>query len=73
MGTLRDELAAKIKGLPDTEKIELVDSILTQLDRPDPEIDRVWADEARKRWQAYKAGKLETVSYDQVMEKHRVR
>jgi putative addiction module component (TIGR02574 family) len=73
MGALRDELAAKIKGLPDTEKIELVDSILTQLDRPDPEIDRVWADEARKRWQAYKAGKLETVSYDQVMEKHRVR
>jgi putative addiction module component (TIGR02574 family) len=73
MGTLRDELAAKIKGLPDTEKIELVDSILTQLDRPDPEIDRVWADEARRRWQAYKAGKLETVSYDQVMEKHRVR
>jgi len=64
MGTLRDELAAKIKGLPDTEKIELVDSILTQLDRPDPEIDRVWADEARRRWQAYKAGKLETVSYD---------
>jgi putative addiction module component (TIGR02574 family) len=71
MGTITGELAEKIKSLPDTEKIELVDSILMQLDKPDPEIDRIWADEARKRWMAYKAGKVETVSYEQVMDKHR--
>jgi len=59
--------------LPDTEKIELVDSILMQLDSPDPEIDRIWADEALSRWQAYKSGKVETVSYGKVMEKHRNR
>ena len=71
MGTISSELAEKIKSLPDADKIELVDSILMQLDKPDPEIDRIWADEARKRWQAYKAGKLETVPYEQVMEKYR--
>ncbi len=71
MGTISSELAEKIKSLPDTDKIELVDSILMQLDKPDPEIDRIWADEARKRWQAYKAGKLETVPYEQVLEKYR--
>ncbi len=73
MGTIIDEFAAKIKFLPDIEKIELVDSILMQLDKPDPEIDRIWADEARKRWQAYKSGKIETVSYDQVMKKYSAR
>ena len=73
MGTIREELAIKIKSLPDIEKIELVDSILMQLDKPDPEIDRIWADEARKRWQAYKLGKLETVPYDQIMDKYRTR
>ena len=73
MGTISKELAEKIKILPDTEKIELVDSILTQLDGPDPEIDHIWADEARKRWEAYKAGKVETVLYEQVMVKHRAR
>ncbi len=41
-----------------------------QLVKPDPEIDRIWAEEARKRWMAYKAGKVETVSYEQVMKKH---
>jgi len=73
MGTISKELAVKIKSLPDIEKIELVDSILMQLDRPDPEIDRVWADEARKRWQAYKLKKSETVPYDKIMDKYRAR
>ena len=73
MGMISDEFAAKIKSLPDSEKIALVDSILMQLDKPDPEIDRIWADEARKRWQAYKSGKIESVSYEQVMNKYRVR
>ena len=71
MGTAKNELATKIKSLPDNEKIELVDTILMQLDKPDPEIDRIWADEARKRWKAYKAGSVETVPYDRVMEKYR--
>ena len=73
MGTISKELSAKIKSLPDNEKIELVDSILMQLDKPDPEIDRIWAEEARNRWKAYKAGKVETVSYEQVMKKHSTR
>jgi len=70
MGTSSKELSAKIKALPDKEKIELVDSILMQLDKPDPELDRIWAKEAKKRWKAYKAGKVETVSYEQVMKKY---
>lgn len=73
MGTISEELAVKIKSLPDTEKIELVDSILMQLDKPNPEIDGIWADEARRRWQAYKLGKIETVPYDKIMDKHRAR
>jgi putative addiction module component (TIGR02574 family) len=72
MKTATAELAEKIKALPDVDKVKLVDSILLQLDKPDPEIDRIWADEARKRWQAYKTGKAETVSYDQVMNKYRI-
>lgn len=67
MATINKELKAKIRSLSDTEKLELVDSILIQLDRPDPEIDRIWAEEARHRWQAYKAGTLKTVSYKKVM------
>lgn len=66
-----DQLSAEIQNLPDVEKLQLVDTILADLDRPDPEIDRVWAEEARKRWAAYKAGHVSTVPYEAVMAKHR--
>ena len=59
-----DKLGKEILDLPDVEKLRLVDAILTDLDKPDPEIDRVWAEEACKRWAAYKAGKIPTVSYE---------
>jgi len=64
-------LAAEIHTLPDVEKMRLADAILTDLDKPDPEIDHIWAEEARKRWAAYKAGRIPTVSYQEVMDKHR--
>ena len=71
MQTLTREMAEKVKALPDIEKMSLVDEILVQLDRPDPEIDRIWAEEARVRWQAYREGREGTVSYADVMAKHR--
>ena len=66
-----DKLAAEIHGLPDLEKLRLVDTMLADLDRPNPEIDRVWAEEARRRWIDYKAGRVQTVPYETVMAKHR--
>ena len=39
MARTADDLLATIKSLPDTEKLKLVDEILIQLDKPDPEID----------------------------------
>lgn len=66
-----DRLEQEIKSLADVEKLRIVDAILTDLDRPDPEIDRIWAEEARKRWEAYKAGRLKTVSCEEVMSKYR--
>lgn len=71
MAKSADKLAAQIHDLPDVEKLRLLDAILTDLDKPDAEIDRVWAKEARKRWSAYKAGRLQTVPYETVMAKHR--
>jgi putative addiction module component (TIGR02574 family) len=71
MSSTADKLEQEIKSLPDIEKLRLVNAILADLDRPDPEIDRIWAEEARKRWDAYKAGRLRAVSYEEVMSKYR--
>ena len=66
-----DRLVSEIRALPEEDKLRLLDAILTDLDRPDPSIDQIWAIEARKRWQAYKKGQLATVSYDELMAKYR--
>ncbi len=70
MANMAQDIVTQVSAMPDAEKLKLVDLMLRQLDKPDPEIDKVWAREARKRWQAYREGKLGTVSYEQVMEKH---
>jgi hypothetical protein len=44
------------------EKLRLAELLLADLDTPNPEIDAIWREEAQKRWQAYKAGELKTVS-----------
>ena len=73
MSTTNDKLVSEIRALPNIEKLRLVDAILTDLDKPDPEIDRIWAEEARRRWAAYQAGRVPTISYEEVMAKHRSR
>ena len=70
MAISADKLALEIRELPDTEKLRLVDAILSDLDKADPEIDKIWAEEARKRWAAYKAGRIPTVSYEDVMARY---
>jgi len=70
MSTTADELVSEIRALPDAEKLRLLDAILTDLHKPDPEIERVWSEEAKKRWAAYKEGRIPTASYQEVMAKH---
>ncbi|HDQ03633.1 MAG TPA: addiction module protein [Deltaproteobacteria bacterium] len=66
-----EKIVSDIAALTDIEKLQLVDVILSDLDKPDPEIDRIWADEARKRWNACKSGKVKTVSYKDVVDKYK--
>lgn len=71
MATNADKLVSEIRALPDEEKLRVLDALLTDLDKPDHEIDQVWAEEARERWSAYKAGELETVAYEELMNKYK--
>jgi len=63
-------LSEQAKALSDHEKAELVDQLLCQLDIPDPRLQQVWADEVHRRVIAAREGRLESFSYEEVMEKH---
>ncbi len=71
MITTLSPLVDKIDVLSDYDKALLVDIILKKIYVAYPEIDTIWAHEAKKRWNAYKKGEMEYVSYEKAMEKHR--
>ena len=70
MTTQAENLVSAIRSLPDEEKIKVLDALLTELDKRDSEVDSVWVTEARRRWDAYKRGEVETLSYQELMAKY---
>ena len=65
------ELYQQANQLPPLEKLRLAELLLADLDVPDQVIDATWLAEAKKRLDAYQAGELTTVSYEQVMAKYK--
>ena len=53
-------------SLKASDRYLLLEMLHHSLDKPDPEIDRVWQEEALRRVKAYDEGRLETVSMEEV-------
>jgi len=66
------KLSAQARKLSTSERIDLVDSILASLDEPDPDIDRLWAKEAKERLAAYRRGEIKAVPLQEVLAKYRI-
>jgi len=71
MSTDTEKLLADIRALPQQEKARLLEALLTDLDVADSQIDQAWAEEARRRWDAYREGKLRTVDYDDLIRRYK--
>lgn len=52
--------------LKPAEKVIVIEALIRSLDVPDPAIEVAWADEAERRLKAYKAGKLGTISLEEM-------
>jgi putative addiction module component (TIGR02574 family) len=57
------------KSLKPAEKSLLIEALLRSLDIADPKIEKIWSVEAEKRLKAYKAGKIKTVSFENMFAK----
>ena len=53
------------------QKAELIDRLLSALDKPDREIDELWAKEAEDRIDAYDQGKIKAMPLEKVLEKYK--
>ena len=66
---INEDLQQEVLGLKALEKIHLVELILESLDKPDVKIQNRWIQESEKRYDAYKAGKIKALSYEEVMKR----
>ena len=57
--------------LKPAEKAELIDRLLSSLDKADAEIDELWAKEAENRIDAYERGEIKAVTLEKVLEKYK--
>jgi putative addiction module component (TIGR02574 family) len=57
------EQALKLKA---AERFALIEMLQESLDKSDPEIDRIWLEEAQRRLQAYREGKLAAIPMAEV-------
>jgi len=69
--TTTDNILKETLTLRPSEKAQLIDRLISTLDKPDKEIDELWAKEADDRIDAYDQGKLKAVSLEKVLQKYR--
>ncbi|MFH0342458.1 MAG: addiction module protein [Chromatiales bacterium] len=55
-------------GLLPAERAALIDELTLSLDRPDPDIEERWAKEAEDRLRGYRAGELEAIAEEEIVE-----
>jgi len=66
-----DNILKETLRLSPFEKAQLIDKLISTLDKPDKEIDELLAKEAEDRIDAYDQGKLKAISLEKVLKKYR--
>ena len=64
-------LIEQARALPPQDRIALVEDVLDSLDRTDPDVDQLWAREARERLAAYRRGELAARDLGDIVVKYR--
>ena len=64
-------LTEQARALPPQDRIALVEDVLDSLDRADPNIDQLWAQEASDRLAAYRRGELAARDLRDIIAKYR--
>ena len=65
------QLVREAQSLSAAERIEVAESILTSLDEPDQQLDKLWAEEVEARLAAYRRGEIKAIGLAEVLAKYR--
>jgi putative addiction module component (TIGR02574 family) len=69
--TITENILKEALKLTPSEKAQLIDKLISILDKPDKEIDELWAREAEDRLDAYDQGRIKAISLERVLQRYR--
>jgi len=64
-------LLKKALQLRPAERLQLIEWLTRSLDKPDDKIDRIWAEEVEKRYQALTDGRVKTIPLDEIIKRYK--
>jgi putative addiction module component (TIGR02574 family) len=70
MNTNITSITEEAERLSAADRVRLVEHLLATLDKPDPEVDRAWAEESERRLDAYLRGETTARDAEAVLAKH---
>ncbi|HCY77253.1 MAG TPA: addiction module protein [Ignavibacteriales bacterium] len=53
------------------ERLQLIEMLSRSLNQPDENIEKIWAEEAEKRYRALKEGKVKTIAINEIIERYK--
>jgi len=60
------EILEQALKLHPKERFTIIEGLIKSLDEPDAELEKIWAEEAEKRLQAYRKGEIEGIPMEKV-------
>lgn len=71
MSAIVDTLVQQAKGLPEQDKLALLDALFGLVSPSDPAVEQAWIAECEQRAAAIDRGEMPLVNADEVMQKYR--
>jgi len=54
-----------------TERLQLIEMLTRSLNKPDENIEKIWAEESEKRYKALEEGRIQTIAFNDIIERYK--
>jgi len=53
------------------ERLQLIEMLVRSLNKPDENVEKIWAEESEKRYKALEEGKVKTIALNEIIERYK--
>jgi len=53
------------------KRLQLIEMLTRSLNKPDENIEKIWAEESEKRYKALEEGKINTIAFKEIIERYK--